>query len=492
MALAADEKAILDRLQGQLKKVSADQQLPDGSKALGLATLDSYYNGVQKLLHLGLAVPPELRAFITIVNWCRLVVNAIEERIDLEGFRLPGAADADDELWRVWQANDLDEESQLAHVDALVYGRSYVCVGSNEEDPATPLITVESPLEMTSEYDPRNRRLSAAAKFYTDSSSGEAIKRATLYLPNATIWLFDDGRNWVEEDRDTHNLGRLPVVALTHRSRLGNRSGQSHILDAITVVDAAARALTNAQVATEVAAIPHRWVAGMTKGDFVDPETEEPLPVWETYFGAIAATANENAKFGQFSAADLANFTRIVDHYAQILAGMYGLPLRYFGQSTTNPPSADGIRADEARLVKSAERFERSLEGGWEEVMRLVKLVQTGTVDPDLTLLETLWRDPATPTKAQQADAAVKLFTAKILPLEAVWEELGYSAVKRDKLKVQFQAQQDDPLLQELLGGLSGNSQSATDAAPAAPPAADQTVPASTPGATELSGATGG
>jgi hypothetical protein len=87
-------------------------------------------------------------------------------------------------------------------------------------------------------------------------------------------------------------------------------------VDVMPLTDAAARALTNAQVATEVAAIPQRWVAGMSKGDFAD-QNGNPLPAWQAYFGAVWATEAADAKFGQFSAADLGNFTKIVDHYAQ-------------------------------------------------------------------------------------------------------------------------------------------------------------------------------
>jgi hypothetical protein len=46
-----------------------------------------------------------------------------------------------------------------------------------------------------------------------------------------------------------------------------------------------------------------------------------------------------------------------------------------------------------------------------------------------------LWRDPATPTLAQAADAAVKLHAEGILPTEAVWEDLGYSPARQAKLR---------------------------------------------------------
>jgi hypothetical protein len=148
--------------------------------------------------------------------------------------------------------------------------------------------------------------------------------------------------------------------------------------------------------------------------------------------------------------------------------------MRYFGQNTANPPSADAIKADESRLVKTCERRQQAWEGSWEQVMRLVRRIADGDWNPDLRLMETIWRDPSTPTRAQAADAAVKLHQAGILPTEAVWEDLGYSQVRILKLREQFQAQQDDPQLQAILSNLR---QPATPTAPAAPVVAAGATP---------------
>ena len=426
MALSADERDTLNRLNA---KLTSDQRK--------LHTLDLYYNGRQRVEQLGLAIPPELRQFLTIVDWCGTYVDAIEERIDLEGFRLPEATEADRDLWKVWQENDLDEESQLAHLDSLVLRCGFAAVGAgdgtpddpeDDRDPATPLVTVESPREMTVELSPRTRRVSAAAKVYLDGTD----RKATLYLPDQTIWLGRVNARWQEEDRDVHNLGVVPVVPLVNRPRTAHREGHSEMERVIPLADAAARALTNAQLATEVMAIPQRYVLGATKGDFVDKEGDV-LSTWEAYFGAIWGLRDKDAKVGQFTAADLANFKTIVDHYASLVASVTGLPMRYLGQSTTNPPSAEGIRADESRLIKTCERRQRAWGGSWERVMRLVRRIIDGKWDPALAQLETIWRDPATPTRAQAADAAVKLYTTSpkpIVPLRQTRESLGYSQVQ--------------------------------------------------------------
>jgi hypothetical protein len=69
-----------------------------------------------------------------VINWPRLVVDSVEERLDVEGFRFPGEPASDAELWRIWQANDMDEQSQQGHLDSLVMGRAYVVIGVRGDD----------------------------------------------------------------------------------------------------------------------------------------------------------------------------------------------------------------------------------------------------------------------------------------------------------------------------------------------------------------------
>lgn len=434
MLLTDDELATLSRLQSRLSRAVTGYHERD-RRHLGFRVLDRYYEGDQHLEQLGIAVPEDLRRFTTIVAWPGSYVDAIVERCVVEGFQLPGEADADQDLWNVWQANDLDSESPMARVDAKVFGRGYYCVGTGDDE-SIPLVTVESPKQMIHEWSNRDRRVTAAARFYTDDSTGTKVRRATLYAPDSTTWLVRSGRGWDIDDRDDHELGEVPVVPLVNKSRTHNRYGVSQMLRIVRLTDAAARALTNAQVATEVMALPQRWAAGMTAADFKDPKTNQDLTAWEAYFGAVWSTSKADARFGQFSAGDLKNFTEIVNHYAQLCSGTTGLPMRYFGQLSDNPPSADGIRADESRLVKSCELSNNAEAGALERVMRLVHRFR-GEDASRLDALETIFRNPATPTIAQAADATVKLFNEGIITRRQARRDMGYSPAAIEKMEAE-------------------------------------------------------
>jgi hypothetical protein len=220
------------------------------------------------------------------------------------------------------------------------------------------------------------------------------------------------------------------VEPLINQPRAHDRYGQSQLLRIISLTDAACRALTVAGFATEALGAPARFAAGLTHADFKDPKTGEVLTQWEAYLGAIWTTANKDAKFGQFDAANLDNFATMSSHYAQMASGATGLPMRYFGQLSDNPPSAEGIRADEARLIQTCEA-QNTVESSCDErVMAKAQMIRTGDADLTLTRMETLFRDPATPTRAQAADAATKMHAEGLVSRKQALRDSGYTPLQ--------------------------------------------------------------
>lgn len=422
-----------------------------------------------------------------IIAWPQLVVDAIEERLDVEGFRLPDSGDADDDMWRVWQANDLDEGSQLAHVDALVMKRAYLAVGTSEDDPDTPLVTCESPLEVYADIDPRTRGVRAALRRYQGYQSTTMARDveayATLYLPNATIYYERSGPNgqYDEVGRDDHGLGAVPLVPLVNRSRLADQLGRSELTPILPLVHAANKLATDMMVAAEFVALPLRGIFGIGPQDIEDTSGNK-LTALQAILGRLLTIPDEDGtgKTFEFTSANLANFHESINQLAQMVASLAGLPPHYLGMTTDNPASADAIRSAEIRLIKRAERKQRAFGGAWEQVMRLVRRMQDGDWDPALRRLETIWRDPSTPTVAQKADAAVKLYNlpTPIVPLRQTREDLGYTDAQIDRMEQEDQAQQQRDLAQFKLATAAqaaaqpqeapGGSASAADSEPAA------------------------
>lgn len=448
-----------------------DAELPQ------LRSLNAYYEGEQPLAYM----QPELLAEIgdqiqqVVINWPRLVVDAVEERLDVEGFRYPDADEPSDELWRVWQANKMGSKSQQAHVDALTMKRSFLIVGTNPKDADTPLVTAESPLQMIADFDPATREVRAALKRWNDVDPYTGAIRdryAVLYRPNRTVHFESAGPGtWTVVGRDDHMLGTPPVVVLPNRGRTLVPGGVTELADVLPISDAACKIATDMMVSAEYHAMPRRVAFGFDADDFVD-ENGRPLSVWSRIAGRIWATT-KNRKTGddgdgadvlQFPEAQLANFHSTIELLARVTSALAALPPNYLGLSADDAASADAIRSRETRLIKRCERKQTPLSDGYERMNQLVMRILTGEWDPALTQLETLWRDPATPTFAQKADAVVKLTQAGILPREQAWEDLRYTSGQRARMR-RLMEEEADRLAMADLSALTTNPP-ASDPAP--------------------------
>src|SRR5687768_8906032 len=92
----------------------------------------AYFDASFRLRALGLSTPPEMRFLTAAVGWPAMYIQSLEERLDVEDFRMGDESSGDDRLRDWWQANLLDVESGPGHTEALVHGIAYVTVRSEE------------------------------------------------------------------------------------------------------------------------------------------------------------------------------------------------------------------------------------------------------------------------------------------------------------------------------------------------------------------------
>lgn len=433
--LSDDELALINMLRADMQR-----------DRYNLLLRDAYFNGEQLVRDLGISIPPQLKGLHTVIGWPRVGVESLEERLDLEAFRWADGSDSAD-LSEIAEANDLFDESSLAHLDALVYGREYLAVGSGDcgTPDCPPLISAESPLDMTLMWDARLRMGTAALRECQADGfveSGPEERMIVLYLPDQTVTaLPSPSGGWEVIDRDMHNLGVVPVVRMANRQRTADRVGKSEITpEVMSITDAACRRLMGMEVAAEFFGAPQRYILGASESAFQDAEGNAKS-AWETYIGRVLALERDEdgnvPTVGQFAAHDPTAMTRIIDLYARIMSSQFGLPPHMLGYTTDNPASADAIRSTEAKLVKRSERRIRRYGAAWQQAMRLALWVRDGEPPDKTRRIETVWRNPATPTVAAQADATVKLVQAGILPADSdvTLEMAGLTEGQRQRVR---------------------------------------------------------
>jgi hypothetical protein len=442
--------AVRDRLLTSLRRETKQLQIND-----------DYFEGQQPLKFIAPVLQQQLgtRLAEMVVNVPRSGVEAYENRLDIEGFRFDGEDSSDDELWNVWQHNEGDLLSQQAHRESLALSRAYSIVGESD-DAEMPLITIESPFEAIHEDDPRTHEVKYGLKKWQDEDRTRWID---LFHPNGRVTWYKKAKDsaWTEDTRENNSFNLCRMVPLINDPRIIGRArpgksdqrlGRSVFHDIIPLVDGLNKTLTDMMVSGEFHAMPRRWATGLNEDDFVDEKTGQALDTFELVAGRMWGVSDKDVKFGQFAEADLSNFHNTAKLLMQIAAQILALPPHYLAFTGENPASADAIRSSEAQLVKRAERKQAVYSTRWERVQRLVLLTQGKPDDIRAKRIETLWRDPSTPTIAQKADAIVKLVSAKdgsnrsILTVDQAREDLGYTKTQRDRMDGVQAADQDAAL----------------------------------------------
>lgn len=432
----------------------------------GLVKVGDYYDGKHNLKFATEQFRHAFRGMFSSFsdNWCQLVVDAVEERLDVEGFRFPipregGEApeesdSGDTEAWDIWQANNLDEGSQMAHVEALVYGYANVLVWNSDDAADEPLITVERARETIVEHAAGNRqRRAAGLKAWIDDEAERL--HATLYLPDE-VWKFQSARKMKEApaaselsavrwesrevDREdyplTNKLGVVPLIPLMNRPRLGGYY-ESEIAQVLSVQDAANKLFLDMLVASEFMGFPQRYATGITID--TDPETgQAKMDKYKMAMDRFLHTSNENARFGTLEPAQLENYVKAIELSVQHMASRTRTPPHYFflrGEF----PSGESIKSAETGLVSKAKRKQRHWGGIYEEALRLAFAIK-GSPKAKITNAETIWRDPESRSEAQLADAVSKRRDIGV-PLRQSFEDLGYSPQQIERMLAEIAAQ---------------------------------------------------
>ncbi len=404
-----------------------------------LDKLDRYWRGEQPTAFLAPksveALGNRLRSLS--VNYPRLTVLSLVDRLRLTGFRIGGdpSNPPDAALWSLWRRNQMIEGQYEAMKDALAYGRGYVVVWAG---PRGVQISVESPRQMTVRRDPATREIVDGVKRWKSDGygwathyTGTAITTYRTRNRTGDDWSQVIVGDWVQQGKAVPNpLGVPPIGQPLNRDRLLDFDGVSEMSGILDLTDALGKILQDAMITSEDYARPRRWATGLEiveddNGDVINPFADDGRRVW----------TNEAAEgeFGQFAQADMSGFEVMANLLITQIGAIKGLPTHYLGLQTDQPPSADAIRSAEASLVAHANTLIRMFGADFAWIAALIVAVRDG-VDPYDVDVETVWANPETRTPAQAADAAAKLAGIGV-PLETLLaDELGYDPTRIAKI----------------------------------------------------------
>lgn len=436
-----------------------------------VAFYSDYYSGEHPLPWLAPQARDEFRRILrmTRTNYMGLVCDATAERLSVEGFRFGADESADKDAHRIWQANNLDSDSDMAWLEALIGGRSYFLVAPNPKDERTPHIWVEHASQAIVEHVPgtNRRERKAGLKVWDDDWTGEL--HATLYLmENGVQWLykFKSKRvrggakpQWVRRDvtgEDWPANGksdRLSLIEIPNNPRLLT-GGVSELSDLTDIQDRINKTVADRLITQDYGAFPQKWASAWPNED--DAGNPNTIDIGRN---RMVTTEVAETKFGQWDAAPLDPYSLAKREDVKDIASRSRTPAQYLLGEMSNV-NGETLKASESGHISKVKQRRRPFGEAAEEAQRIA-FGFAGIARPSGARMETIWTNPEFRTEGELTDATVKKLQAGITSLRQAREDVGYTATQIERLEEDdLRAASGDPVVQlgrDLLNG-TGNA----------------------------------
>jgi len=358
---------------------------------------------------------------------CNLIVSAVVDRCQVDGFRSPDSGVIDDVVWEWWQASKMDSRQALAYTDAMVFGDGYVSITPNGD---MPKFSIESPLNVSVEFDPSDpTRIEYAAKMVRD--------RGWFYTPEGIYALVrnrDAVKGWDIVSFVENPSGETPFV------RFGNRmDSRGRTMSEIALVAGPQRriiqTIADRLMVQRAASWRQRWVSG------IEIETDEngnPIPPFRIGVDQLVVSENPDTKFGEWAESPFDAHLKAVEEDIRHAAAISNTPPHLLAPNSISNISAEALVALEAGL--SAKVQERQLIWGeaWEHALRIGGAMVGYEVSESS---EVIWADLERRSDAQKVDGALKLRSMG-LPMSYILEKLGLSPVAIERVMGEMQVEQ--------------------------------------------------
>lgn len=374
-------------------------------------------------------------AGLATTNLCGLAVEATAERMSVEGVRVGDEPDADKGVWDLLQRCDFDEGSQDAITAALVYSRSFLSVEPPTGDKPARL-HYEDPRQVVLATWPDGTRR-AALKVFTDEWTGTTF--GTLYTPGYVVKMERTGmpgvgqQSWIIRDMGReaavirNPLGEVPFFELQNKLTGSIRSEVAPLVIPQLRLN---QVIFNTDSVAEWGAFRQKWATNI---EVPRDANGTPLPPFEANVSKLFVSEGQ-ATFGNFDVSDMGPYIDLAHDVAAHIARLSRVPITYFLSNISNL-SADALALLVSGLVLKCQRRVKGYEPAIEGAVRLMLKTMN---DPRASAanIEVKWADMETRSRAQDADAAVKLTQGDnpvITPQTAQEKYLGMSQTERDR-----------------------------------------------------------
>lgn len=416
----------------------------------GNAEKEKYYEGhvALKDVNLGIALPQGIRNLEVGCSWGQKAVDVLAARSMFDGFVSSGGDNA--VLNRLIADNRLIAEYGKACRDELKYGCAFATLSADAAIGCK--IRFHSPATAAALWSGEKGRI-ACGLAIIDTVPDEHLtgvwqpRVVNLYMDNAVTVLRRRPDGW-NVQRLPHRMGRPLMEPLIWNATSGKPFGRSRLKRSIrTLIDDYIRTVANATIALEFDTTPQKYILGVTDEQYDVLISDK----FKSYVGSLlAATSNpetgENPVFGQLAQGSLSPHTEKMRMTATQFAAATGLTVTDVGVvNDANPTSSDAILAQSQTLVLLAQQLNTgngdALRTIAQMAQAILRNVPPGALTEEERNVMPHFKNPAMPSVAVTADAAIKIATAReeFASTDTFLEMIGFDQADIRRIRAQEQ-----------------------------------------------------
>ena len=382
---------------------------------------ERYYNGHITLgeVNLWIALPGAIRRLEIGCAWGGKTVDVLAARSMFDGFVTESGTDAEI-MQNIIGRNHLIAEYKKAVREELKYGCTFAALSGN---PGDARVRFYSPQCAAAIWDDEKGQIDCGFAF-CDLRRDEADvnwspSHVNFYTDTDTWSLTRTGGIWRAE-RYPHRFGKPQMVPLIWNATNKKPFGQSRLKEPIRhLIEGYVRTVANATIGLEFATSPQKYLLGITDEQYDAIISDK----FKQYAGAmLASTPNPetgtNPVYGQLSQGNITPHVEMLRILSTQFSAATGLTVSDTGVvNDANPTSSDAILAQSQTLVATAEELNQNNGDALKEIALMLQAIEMGTT-PDALPEENAgimahFKNPAMPSVAVTADAAIKIASAR-------------------------------------------------------------------------------
>lgn len=381
-----------------------------------------YYEGKIRLdeVNLGIALPQGMQGLEIGCAWGAKTVDVLAARSMFDGFVGVNGDDIE-QLDKIVTENDLIAEYAKACRDELKYGCTFATLSADPEIGCR--IRFHSPKTAAAQWDGQNGRIARGFAIIDSVPDNDDLTwQPTLiyyYTNYAVFELYRTDNIWTSREHP-NIMGRPMMEALIWNATSNKPFGRSRIKEPIRrLIQGYVRTIANATIGLEFSTSPQKYLLGVTDDQFDAVVNDK----FRQYVGSIiAATTNpengEKPTFGQLQQGTIAPHVEMVRVLATQFSAASGLSVTDTGVvNDANPTSSDAILAQSQTLIGMAEQLNIGNGNALRTIALMAQAIANNTKIENLTDdqkdVVAHFKNPAMPSVAMTADAAIKIASAR-------------------------------------------------------------------------------